>query len=292
MKKNLRAMVLIFSSFFLITMVTLFSGFEFLSAQGNGPKASSSWFFDAKGVSSQRLSDKAGRFSGKIIGVPSYKQLDAHSFYEFHGTDGFIIKENATGAEQGMPHEKFSLASWVRIDEGTANGGIIGCMQDNGNFEKGWLLGYDNEKFNFVISTLGADDGDGKITSLRSKSSYQKGKWYHLAATYDGSSMRIYINGKLEGESKEQSKSINYASAAPFIIGRYRDDDEDFGLVGALKEINLYATVLSPAQIADTLEKDASLANLAPVPLPSGFVIAPYLQFPTRNSITIMWETS
>ena len=292
MNKNLRTHVLIFSSFALIGLVTFLSGFEFLSAQGVVPKPSNSWIFDAKGVSSQRISDKAGRFSGKTIGVPSFKQIDAHSFYEFHGTDGFLLKENATGAEPGMPHEKFSLSSWIRIDEGTTNGGIIGCIQDNGNFEKGWLLGYDNEKFNFILSSQGADDGDGKITTLRSKSSYQKGKWYHLATSYDGASMRIFINGKLEGESKAQSKSINYASAAPFIIGRYRDDDEDFGLVGAIKEINLYQSALSADQIAALFEKDAALASLAPIPLPTGFVIAPYLQFPTKSSITIMWETS
>ncbi|NBS90703.1 hypothetical protein EBS67_12020 [bacterium] len=292
MNKNFRNRVLIFSSFALIGLVTFLSGFEFLSAQGAVPKPSNSWTFDAKGVSSQRISDKAGRFSGKTIGVPSFKQLDAHSFYEFHGTDGFLLKENATGAESGMPHEKFSLASWIRIDEGTTNGGIIGCIQDNGNFEKGWLVGYDNEKFNFILSSQGADDGDGKITTLRSKSNYQKGKWFHLAASYDGASMRIFINGKLEGESKEQSKAINYASAAPFIIGRYRDDDEDFGLVGAIKEINLYQSALSTDQITTLFEKDAALANLAPIPLPTGFVIAPYLQFPTKSSITIMWETS
>ena len=191
-----------------------------------------------------------------------------------------------------MPHEKFSLASWIRIDEGTTNGGIIGCIQDNGNYEKGWVLGYDNDKFTFTLSSNGADDGDGKITTLRSKSSYQKGKWFHLATSYDGASMRIFINGKLEGETKEQSKAINYASAAPFIIGRYRDDDEDFGLVGAIKEINLYQSALSADQIAELFEKDAALATLAPIPLPTGFVIAPYLQFPTKSSITIMWETS
>ena len=157
MNKNFRNRVLIFSSFALIGLVTFLSGFELISAQGAVPKPSNSWIFDAKGVSSQRLSDKAGRFSGKTIGVPSFKQIDAHSFHEFHGTDGFLLKENATGAEPGMPHEKFSLSSWIRIDEGTTNGGILGCIQDNGNFEKGWLLGYDNEKFNFILSSQGAD---------------------------------------------------------------------------------------------------------------------------------------
>jgi hypothetical protein len=109
MNKNFRNRVLIFSSFALIGLVTFISGFEFISAQGAVPKPSNTWIFDAKGVSSQRISDKAGRFSGKTIGVPSFKQLDAHSFHEFHGTDGFLLKENATGAEPGMPHEFESM---------------------------------------------------------------------------------------------------------------------------------------------------------------------------------------
>jgi len=292
MSLTLRTYLLTFFSFTVIALAAIIPQPGILTAQGAVAKPSNSWIFDAKGVSSQRISDKSGRFPGKMSGAPLLKQLDTFSYHEFHGTDSFIINEHATGAETGMPREKFTLTSWVRIDEGNTNGGIIGCIQDNGNFEKGWLLGFDNDKFCFSLSSNGADDGDGKITTLRSNSNYQKGKWYHLAASYDGKSMRIFINGKPDGLSNEQSGYINYANSAPFIIARYRDDDEDYGMRGAIKEINLYQTALTPDLINGIFDKDAAIATLAPVPLPSGFVIAPYLQFPTKTSITIMWETS
>ena len=273
-----------------LTVAVSFS--ELVSAQAGNLKPSNHWIFDAKGVSSLRLADKAGRFSAKQIGTPYLGKMGEISFHEFHGTDGFVIRDQASGADAGMPRKDFSLAAWVRLDQGHTFGGIIGCMQDNGNFEKGWLLGYDQEKFSFSLSSLGADDGDGKISHVRSKTSFTKGKWYHLAASYDGKLMRLYVNGVLEAEGKEQSGPINYATAAPFMVGRYRDDDEDHGLVGAIREIQLFQTVITPDQAAGLFDKDSALAKLEPIALPCSFVIAPYLQFPTQNSITICWEAS
>lgn len=278
------------AGFFLVAVLANWS--DLFSAQASSLKPASQWVLDAKGVKSQRLADKTGRFTAKQVGTPVLKQAGEQVFHEFHGTDGFIIRDQASGSDLGLPKKDMSIAAWVRIDQGASYGGILGCMQDNGHYEKGWLLGYDQERFSFALSSMGADDGDGKLSLIRSKTPFIKGKWYHLVASYDGKLMRLFVNGKLDAEAKDQSGPINYASASPFILGRYRDDDEDFGLVGAIKEVELYHSALSLQQAQGLFDKDSGLAALDPILLPCSFVIAPYLQYPTKNSITICAEAS
>ena len=86
-------------------------------------------------------------------------------------------------------------------------GGILGVIQDNGDREKGWVLGYNESTFYFGLATEGADDGDGRMTYLKAKTlSYDLGRLYHLTATYDGNKTEIYVNGNLENSTREQSE--------------------------------------------------------------------------------------
>ena len=109
-----------------------------------------------------------------------------------------------------MPRKAVTLSAWVSISTPREWGGIIGALQDNGNLEKGWILGYDASTFYFGLSTAGADDGNGKMTYLRAKTKYRLGKFYHLTAVYDGKSMELYVNGKKESQSEEQSGDLLY----------------------------------------------------------------------------------
>ena len=56
----------------------------------------------------------------------------------------------------------------------------------------------------------------GNQIKLDGNTALSTNTWYHLAATYDGSQMKIYING-VEDASKEQSGA--FTANAPFFIG-------------------------------------------------------------------------
>jgi hypothetical protein len=45
------------------------------------------------------------------------------------------------------------------------------------------------------------------------------GKWYHVCAVYDGSTMQLWVNGQFDGESSEQKGNILYSKAAKLSIG-------------------------------------------------------------------------
>ena len=121
-------------------------------------------------------------------------------------------------------------------------GGIVGCLQDNGSFEKGWVLGYNKDKFNFALST------SGDLTYLNASVPYETGRWYHVVGTFDGSRMRLYVNGVERGSSSQRRGTIDY-SPATFVIGSYLDDNEFFPLEGFISGVRIYNRALTGQQV-------------------------------------------
>jgi outer membrane protein assembly factor BamB len=157
-------------------------------------------------------------------------------------------------SSSALPKKTFSAETWVTIDQPLQWGAIITAMQDNGGFEKGWLLGYVNDKFCLGLSTEGADDGDGFMSYIAGKTSFKSGEWYHVVATYDGKLTRIYVNGALDVESELQSGAINYPSNLYFEVGAYRDDNESYPMTGWVSELTLWRKALTEERVRSLYE--------------------------------------
>lgn len=212
----------------------------------------------------------------------------------FNGEDAYLeIANDIAEGMAGLPTAEMTAEAWINVDKPEKAGAFIGAAQDNGDAEKGWVLGYSENAFYFGLASAGADDGDGKMTYVRANSKYQTGKWYHLAGTYDGRRMRLFVNGKLAGESLEQSGTILYPAHAPFTIGAFKDDDEFTLFKGAMVEVKVFNRALGDQEIATAYDPGAKLASWEPpIETTQRFVVKPYLQWSTMNSMTIMWETS
>ncbi|MFN9877099.1 MAG: LamG domain-containing protein, partial [Planctomycetota bacterium] len=107
-----------------------------------------------------------------------------------------------------LPTKDFTVSAWVVIDQPEEWGGFAGVIQDNGDAESGWILGYNQDVFTFSLATKGANDGDGKMTYLNGKTKFEPGKFYHVVGVYDGQQMQLYVNGQLDGESTEQTGEV------------------------------------------------------------------------------------
>ncbi len=132
------------------------------------------------------------------------------------------------------------------------------------------------------------------MTYLEGKTKYELGKLYHVAAVYDGDTMQLFVNGKLDAESQEQSGRIAYPKQAPWMLGAYRDQDEFYGHRGRIYEMALYDLAAKSAWVMHDFEHNAGRAKLPIVKItdPPAFVVEPYLQFGTTTSMTVMWRTN
>ncbi|MEW4455626.1 LamG-like jellyroll fold domain-containing protein [Bremerella sp. JC817] len=260
-----------------------------------GPDPLARWRFDSDAISQQgdqtKILPRRGP-TGVLIGkFEMLGEKHDETLFLSGNQSAVIIAEDHNEASKYLPTEALTVSTVVSISQPEQWGGLIGAIEDNGSQESGWLVGYDEKTFTFALR---GKEGTGRLTYLKGKTPYEAGKLYHVVAVYDGETMQLYINGKLEAESKEQSGSIQYPAKTPYMLGAYRDSDEFQSLKGRLREIVLYDLAAKKEWVDHDFEHNASLAALPAMESndPLDFVIEPYLQFGTQNSMTVMWRTN
>jgi len=74
-------------------------------------------------------------------------------------------------------------------------------------------------------------------------------KWNHLAVSYDGDTLRVYVNGKAAGDKQIDRKRVPGTGGLAF--GRRQDNSGDgYHFRGAVDEVRLYDRALTPAEVS------------------------------------------
>ncbi|MFK7770084.1 MAG: LamG-like jellyroll fold domain-containing protein, partial [Mariniblastus sp.] len=180
---------------FFCVFVTCLSSY---STAHEGPDPIAHWVLNERSVvDGQTLESRLGP-SAKIDGSVSQSGTGLASSLHFDGDAIAIVQADHTKlAANLLPKKDITIATWFSIEEEKEWGGIVGVVQDNGAQEKGWVVGYNQRRFYFGLATVGADDGNGKMTYLESETRDEKGKLYHALATYDGKKRQQMVNGEL-----------------------------------------------------------------------------------------------
>jgi hypothetical protein len=157
-----------------------------------------------------------------------------------------------------LANQQFTIDAWVK-----PNGAPLGPPSNNDFWgavivQKGLSppTGYTNvpislwwsaqqQKFGFTFGNMNTD-------RIVSSSTFPAGQWYHVAATYDGSTMKLYVNGNLEA-SKPFTSSITYDSLIPWTIGSTAAPIRAAGYPrtfnGVIDEVEIFNRALSQAEI-------------------------------------------
>jgi outer membrane protein assembly factor BamB len=218
-------------------------------ARAEEPTPLHRWIFDAVHVQGQQVTPASGGFEGQIVG--DVKLLDVPPAIQFDGRSNHIFTPVEI-ADSRLPTRDCSVEVWVTIDHLQEWGGIVGAIQDNGEFERGWLLGYRNASFCLAVASVDKK----RLTYLTAKEDFVLGAWYHLVGTYDGTTMRLFVDGKLVTTSTEQSGDILYPPKTWFEMGAYRDDDELYPMSGKLAEVSIYDRAVSVEEVKQRFETD------------------------------------
>lgn len=258
-----------------------------------GPDPRCNWLFDPAYVSGQVLKAQVGP-DLKITSPPKADRVGQQSHFWFDGKQApWTAEGDWANSRKLLPERSMTISAWVSVDKTRTYGGIVSAIQDNGDAEAGWVLGYDKKSFYFGLASVGADDGNGMMTYLVGKSDIELGKWYHVCASYDGAKMQLWVDGKLDGESMEQHGDILYPSQANLAIGGYLDSNESTPHAGRLRQVTIYDLAAKPAWVTHDFEHHSEWTSLKPVldpSLPFGFLVKPYLQYATYDSIRVVCE--
>ncbi len=238
--------------------------------------------------------DAEGRLSGDLSGALRRETAVGLAPQTAGGGAIFNSREDCFVASEGLPlpGTGFTVEGWVAVETPRRWGGILGAIEDNGAFEKGWLLGYDDSAFTFGISTDSTDDGDGRLVYLKAAATYRVGQWHHVAATYDGEVARLYVDGQMSAETAEVGGAVVMADSARLAIGAYRDSDEFYPHDGRLADVHLHGEVLDAGAIASIFGSAPERAASEPwTDAVFEWTIPPYLTWPQPDGVSVLAET-
>ena len=157
-----------------------------------------------------------------------------------------------------LANQQFTIDAWVKpngapLAPASNNdfwGAVIvqkGLSAPTGYTNVPISLGWSAQQQKFVF-TFGNQTTDRIVSS----STFPAGQWYHVAATYDGSTMKLYVNGNLEA-SKPFTSSITYDSKIPWTIGSTAPPIRAAGYPrtfnGVIDEVEIFNRALSQAEI-------------------------------------------
>ncbi len=176
------------------------------------------------------------------------------------GRTAVVLDGEAFEAPQlTLASNAFTVAIWFRplaMGAKTGNAGSVnGMIASSGSgYNDGWRLLVYDWKTRQPSVELGREKGS---FSVRAKDGLSAGFWNHLAATWDGVRVRIYLNGMLSEEKAYTGSMVS--PKAPLRLGF-----SGYG-VGALRmavdELAVFETALSPEEVA--------ALSLVGVPLPA-----------------------
>ncbi|EHB09018.1 Pappalysin-2 [Heterocephalus glaber] len=179
-----------------------------------------------------------------------------------------------------IPREAFTVEAWVRPEGGQNNPAIIAGVFDNCSHtvnDKGWALGIRSGKdkgrrdarFFFSLRT----DRMKKATTMTGHSHYQAGTWTHVAATYDGRRMALYVDGTQVASSPGQSGPLNspfMASCRSLLLGGDSSENGHY-FRGHLGTLAFWSTALSQSHLQHSFQHGSGAEELATLVLTASF---------------------
>ncbi|MHC4346881.1 MAG: LamG domain-containing protein [Planctomycetota bacterium] len=139
---------------------------------------------------------------------------------------------------------RFTVAMWVKFTEVAKQKAMARVFQKgNDNTETMIILGgggADNRgNSNPAIAFAMATETRGDVHSVKAPGQFAGGKWYHVAASYDGSDMVLYVDGKVAAKKTIGQIELVAVEGEPLIIGN-RAPNMDRGFYGDVDDVRMY----------------------------------------------------
>lgn len=165
-------------------------------------------------------------------------------------TGGNVLLLSSSGDYVSVPHyadigftDNITLSGWVNVNEYIGDAGII----VKGSTARAYGLRITSDgRLNFNVPNGGSWSSNGTL-NLR--------QWYHVAATYDGSNVRFYIDGVLD--PNQPAAIINFPNnTEPLTVGADLVNTNKY-FDGLIDEAGVYCRALSGGEIVTLASETA-----------------------------------
>jgi len=187
--------------------------------------------------------DWVNGINGTFVGTASYTNGEVHTAFNFDGSSYITVPDSATlHFSRTMTAE-----AWINLHSVNAFAAneIVSKFGPFGQTQNSWTMSVDSSRHPYftVVSTNYAHGG-AQVTSTNA---IPLDQWVHVAGTYDGSTVKIYVNGKLEN-SVAFTEGI-FPGTYPMSIGCTLDSFPNSLFHGQIDEVSLYNRALTDCEI-------------------------------------------
>lgn len=165
----------------------------------------------------------------------------------FDGTGGCVL---APSTPVTQPSEQITVDLWVKYDEISPFSTPFSTSEDNHAEESGYAFAIYNSKLVFFLKIEGSS---GEDWYFNPGASIEAGQWYHVAGTYDGNEIRMYLNGELKG-IRPHKGSISWDYKPDHLsIGAFKDKNEQNPFKGSIDEVHVWSKALPENEVKKLL---------------------------------------
>jgi len=214
------------------------------------------WKMDEKTGST--INDDSGNNNIGTFGTgssaPTWVQGKIGSALNFDGSKQYIsINDNSTL----KPNTSITVESWFNPANKTATGQRIVSKTEGSGYQLSLnetsVCGSTNLCFTLNLSGT-------YYTATYPVSNLSNNVWYHVAGTYDGNTVKLFLNGSSVGTTSTIVNSINQ-STVPLCIGSEPSatvcNNQGGNFSGKIDQVRIYNYARTPAQIAYDYNKGA-----------------------------------
>jgi hypothetical protein len=166
---------------------------------------------------------------------------------EFDGSNDFLHVPSDKTLEN---ISQFTVETWIKHEQwGDDWASIISKPISADAWQKPWAVfklsrNSNKDNLNFQITV-----GDNEPVSLQSEEDIPNNKWTHVAGTYDGENLKLFINGTLDKKLHVGKALLKQTNTDVFIAKNSNAVDSGEYYKGALDELKIFNKPLSAAQV-------------------------------------------
>jgi hypothetical protein len=157
---------------------------------------------------------------------------------KFEGTDSYVSVPSSSSLQLT---NALTIAGWIKANSWDAANDVDPIARKGEGNPNNYQLAVVDGRATFYLDGGEADD-DGFVGNTPLNTD----QWYHIAATWDGAAVRIYVDGVVDNDPSDSRGDAIGTDTRPFYLGGRSGTDL---LEGTLDDIRLYNRALSEAEI-------------------------------------------
>ncbi len=198
----------------------------------------------------------------------------------FNGSNSYTYASSSVQ----QPTTNFSVSVWSKWDSKPSGSvGIVGNFRTGGGGTQPGLAIAKHNGTNVFRFYTGQNDYVAGTTNFSTNT------WYHVVGTYDGSNIKIYVNGVLEGTQPYTGTPLT--TTEPLVIGRMYGNYSGYYHDGLINQVRLFNSAVSASQVTELYNETAADNSVLNFPNGAGCVAA-YNLGENANGVDGLYNTT